>query len=90
MSLLGPIFSLTWVREGFKKKLVPRGEGAIRSPPATPHCLLNPKWPQGSPKMADGACKGVYPSIGMSVDIAVEPMTYVKLTVGKVKKIKSS
>ena len=39
------------------------GEGGTRSPPATPHRLQHPKWPPGSPKMADGAWKGVYPYV---------------------------
>ena len=31
------------------------------APPATLHCLQNPKWPPGGHKMADGVWKGVYP-----------------------------
>ena len=38
----------------------PSGEGGARSPPATPHCLQNPKWPPGGPKMAEGVWKGDY------------------------------
>ena len=30
------------------KKYQPSGEGGTRSPPATPHRLLNPKWPMRS------------------------------------------
>ena len=40
-------------------KYQPSGEGGTRSPPATPHCLQNPKWPPGGPKMANGVWKGV-------------------------------
>ena len=35
----------------------PSGEGGARLPPATPHCLQNPKLPQGGPKIADGSGK---------------------------------
>ena len=36
--------------------------GSVRTacnaiPPATPYRLLNPKWPTGGPKMADGVWK---------------------------------
>ena len=44
-----------------KKKKQPSGEGGTRSPPATPHCLQNPIWPPGGPKMPDGVWKSVYP-----------------------------
>ena len=37
------------------------GAGGIRSPPATPHRLQNPKWPPGAPKMVDGVWKEVQP-----------------------------
>ena len=33
------------------------------TPPATPHCLQNPKFPPGGPKMAEGVWKGVYPQV---------------------------
>ena len=33
-------------------KYQPSGEGGTCIPPATPHCLQNPKWPPGAPKMA--------------------------------------
>ena len=45
----------------FLLKYQPSSPGGTRSPPATPHHLLNPKWPPGGPKMADGVWKGVYP-----------------------------
>ena len=35
-------------------KYQPSGAGGTRSPPATAHRLQNPKWPLGSPEMADG------------------------------------
>ena len=31
----------------------PSGAGGTSSPPATPHCLQNSKWPTGGPKMAE-------------------------------------
>ena len=39
----------------------PSGAGGTHSPPATPHCLQNPKWPPGGPKKANGVWKVVYP-----------------------------
>ena len=39
----------------------PSGAGGTRSPPATLHCLQNPKWPPGGPKKGDRAWKGVQP-----------------------------
>merc|ERR1711954_295461 len=45
------------------KQYQPSGEGGARLPPATPHCLQNPKWPPGGPKMAEGVWKGVYPKV---------------------------
>ena len=41
----------------------PSGEGGTRSPPATLHCLQNPKWQPGGLKMADGVWKGAYPKV---------------------------
>ena len=42
-------------------KYQPSGAGGTRSPPATQHCLQNPKWPPGGPKMVNRVWKGVYP-----------------------------
>ena len=41
------------------RKYQPSGAWGTRSPPATPYRLLNPKWPTGGPKMANGVWKGV-------------------------------
>ena len=43
------------------KEYQPSSSGGTRSPPATPHCLQNPKWPPGGPKMTNGVLKGIYP-----------------------------
>ena len=34
---------------------------SLAAPGALAHRLLNPKWPPGGPKMADGVWKGVQP-----------------------------
>ena len=41
-------------------KYQPSGKRGAHSPPETPHCLQNPKWPPVGPKMANGVWKGVY------------------------------
>ena len=37
-----------------RSKYQPSRGGGTCSTPAKPHCLQNPKWPPGSPKIADG------------------------------------
>ena len=37
------------------------GPGGTRSPTATPHRLLSPKWPSGGPKWSTGSGKGFSP-----------------------------
>ena len=43
-----------------KRKNTSLAAPGTHSPPAMPHCLQNPKWPLGGPKMADRIWKGVY------------------------------
>ena len=40
-------------------KYQPYGKGDTHLPPAMPHHLKTPKWPQGRSKMADGVLKEV-------------------------------
>ena len=47
-------FTVKLVSDGKYGQYQPSGEGGTCSPPATPHCLQNPKGPPGGPKMADG------------------------------------
>ena len=39
---------------------------------ALAHRLQNPKWPPGSPKMADGVWKGVYLSIYLYFNVSIK------------------
>ena len=41
-------------------KYQPSGKEGTRSLPAMPHCLQNPKWPPGGPKMGEVVWKGAY------------------------------
>ena len=41
----------------------PSGAGGTRPPPATPHCLQNPKLPPVGPNMVEVVWKGVIPQV---------------------------
>ena len=51
--------SMNWLFYEFQ----PSSARGTHSPPAMPHLLLNPKWPLGVPKIADGVWKVIFPYV---------------------------